>query len=209
MTAVSGHVRSEWTCEQEVQKKHSRWPLLYHLKSYTRAIRELYHLKSSKKPLTIALLITWGHSDWNSTLTLAPWLHLVPCTLYLDCTLYLVPCTLIASQFSIPYLHLRTLTCTLWFPFTHFYMHTFGHSFTFSLFCNLFLLAFPLKLTFHLDCSDIEVSHLHSSAFLLDEVYPLQKSHPTPWIGIPLSCYQLVHPQAWHPSVNAIKVKPM
>ena len=61
MTAVSGHVRSEWTCEQEVQKKHSRWPLLYHLKSYTRAIREireLYHLKSSKKPLTIALLIT-------------------------------------------------------------------------------------------------------------------------------------------------------
>ena len=69
MTAVSGHVRSEWTCEQEVQKKHGRWPLLYHLKSYTRAIRdlyesctrsirELYHLKSSKKPLTIALLIT-------------------------------------------------------------------------------------------------------------------------------------------------------
>ena len=145
MTAVSGHVRSEWTCEQEVQKKHGRWPLLYHLKSYTRAIPS-EELKKAPDHcpsyhLTIALLIfeLRGCSDWNSTLTLVPWL-------------------LLSSAF-------HTCTCARLFAHSDSLSHTFGHSFKFSLFCNLFLLAFPLKLTFHLDCFE-EVSHRHSSVLL-------------------------------------------
>ena len=106
MTAVSGHVRSEWTCEQEVQKKHGRWPLLYHLKSYTRAIpsEELkkapdhcpsYHLSSEASLIGIPL--------WH---------------LHLDCTLYLVPQLLLSSAFHI-------CTCTLLLAHSDSLLHTF------------------------------------------------------------------------------------
>ena len=149
MWDLSGHVSKKFRRSTAAGRYYTIW----------RAIRDLYEsytiwrAQKSPWPLPFLSLELRGFSDWNSTLTLTPWLHLVPCTS-------------IASQFSIPYLHLHTFTCTLWFPFTHFYMHTFGHSFKFSLFCNLFLLAFPLKLTFRLDCFVVEVSHLHYSVLL-------------------------------------------
>ena len=159
---------SEWTCEIWVdmwaRSSEEARPLAAIIPS--EELYEIYTIAIPSEELKKAPdHCPFYHLSSEASLIGIPLWHLhLDCTLYLaPCTL-IVPCTLIASQFSIPYLHLCTFTCTLGFPFAHFY--TFGHSFKFSLFCNLFLLAFPLKLTFRLDCFVVEVSHLHYSVLL-------------------------------------------